>query len=58
MVSSATPNINSSRDEYEVYSLVAQTRDILLRQGYSVAIVSAAPDNMTREFLSPQGLAA
>ena len=40
-----------SRDEYAVYALVAQTRDALLRQGYSPVIDSTAPDNVTREFL-------
>jgi predicted kinase len=40
-----------SRDEYAVYSLVAQTRDALLKLGYSPVIDSTAPDNVTREFL-------
>jgi predicted kinase len=39
------------RDEYAVYSLVVQIRDVLLRQGFSVVIDSTAPDNVTREFL-------
>jgi len=40
-----------SRDEYAVYALVAQTRDTLLKLGYSPVIDSTAPDNVTREFL-------
>jgi predicted kinase len=40
-----------SRDEYAVYALVAQTRDALLKLGYSPIIDSTAPDNITREFL-------
>jgi predicted kinase len=40
-----------SRDEYTLYSLIAQTRDALLKQGYSPIIDSTAPDNITREFL-------
>lgn len=39
------------RDEYLVYSLIAETRDALLEKGYSVVIDSTAPDNVTREFL-------
>jgi len=39
------------RDEYTVYSLIAEMRDALLRRGYSVVIDSTAPDNVTREFL-------
>ena len=39
------------RDEYAVYSLIAEMRDALLRLGYSVVIDSTAPDNVTREFL-------
>jgi len=39
------------RDEYLVYSMIADMRDILLKKGYSVVIDSTAPDNVTREFL-------
>jgi predicted kinase len=39
------------RDEYILYSLIAEMRDALLRRGYSVVIDSTAPDNVTREFL-------
>jgi len=39
------------RDEYLVYSLVADLRDRLLQKGYSVVIDSTAPDNVTRQFL-------
>jgi predicted kinase len=39
------------RDEYLIYSLIAETRDALLSKGYSVVIDSTAPDNVTREFL-------
>lgn len=39
------------RDEYIVYSLIAEMRDALLGRGYSVVIDSTAPDNVTREFL-------
>jgi predicted kinase len=39
------------RDEYALYSLIAEMRDALLRLGYSVVIDSTAPDNVTREFL-------
>jgi predicted kinase len=39
------------RDEYALYSLIAETRDALLKRGYSVVIDSTAPDNVTREFL-------
>ncbi|MEM2815858.1 MAG: AAA family ATPase [Candidatus Bathyarchaeia archaeon] len=40
-----------SRDEYLVYSLIAELRDALLQKGYSVVIDSTAPDNVTRDFL-------
>jgi len=40
-----------SRDEFLVYSLIAEMRDALLKRGYSVVIDSTAPDNVTREFL-------
>lgn len=39
------------RDEYTIYSLIAEMRDALLKRGYSVVIDSTAPDNVTREFL-------
>jgi predicted kinase len=39
------------RDEYVLYSLIAETRDALLRRGYSVVIDSTAPDDTTRDFL-------
>jgi len=39
------------RDEFLVYSLIAEMRDALLKRGYSVVIDSTAPDNVTREFL-------
>lgn len=39
------------RDEYLVYSMIAELRDALLKKGYSVVIDSTAPDNVTREFL-------
>jgi predicted kinase len=39
------------RDEYLVYSMIAEMRDALLKKGYSVVIDSTAPDNVTREFL-------
>jgi predicted kinase len=38
-------------DEYLVYSMIAETRDTLLRFGYSVVIDSTAPFNVTRQFL-------
>lgn len=39
------------RDEFLVYSMIAEMRDELLKRGYSVVIDSTAPDNVTREFL-------
>ncbi|MCS7115164.1 MAG: AAA family ATPase [Nitrososphaerota archaeon] len=39
------------RDEFLVYSLIAEIRDALLRRSYSVVIDSTAPDNVTRQFL-------
>ena len=39
------------RDEFLVYSMIAEMRDALLERGYSVVIDSTAPDNVTREFL-------
>ena len=39
------------RDEYVIYSLIAETRDAMLRRGYSVVIDSTAPDDTTRDFL-------
>jgi predicted kinase len=39
------------RDEFLVYSVIAELRDYLLRRGYSVVIDSTAPDNVTRSFL-------
>ncbi|MEM2393937.1 MAG: AAA family ATPase [Candidatus Bathyarchaeia archaeon] len=39
------------RDEFLVYSIIAEMRDALLRRGYSVVIDSTAPDNVTRRFL-------
>jgi predicted kinase len=39
------------RDEFLVYSLLAEIRDLLLQKGYSVVIDSTAPDNVTRQYL-------
>ncbi|MEM3699802.1 MAG: ATP-binding protein [Candidatus Bathyarchaeia archaeon] len=39
------------RDEFLVYSMIADMRDTLLEKGYSVVIDSTAPDNTTRQFL-------
>jgi predicted kinase len=39
------------RDEYIIYSLIAEMRDALLSRGYSVVIDSTAPDDTTRDFL-------
>jgi predicted kinase len=39
------------RDEYLLYSVIAETRDALLRRGYSVVTDSTAPDDITRQFL-------
>lgn len=39
------------RDEFLVYSIIAELRDYLLMRGYSVIIDSTAPDNLTRSFL-------
>jgi predicted kinase len=39
------------RDEFLVYSMIAEMRDFLLGFGYSVIIDSTAPDNVTRQFL-------
>jgi len=39
------------RDEFLVYSTIAEMRDELLKRGYSVVTDSTAPDNVTREFL-------
>ncbi|MGB9960333.1 MAG: AAA family ATPase [Candidatus Bathyarchaeales archaeon] len=39
------------RDEFLVYSMIAEIRDALLEKGYSVVIDSTAPDNVTRQFL-------
>ena len=39
------------RDEFMVYSMIAEMRDALLRFGYSVIIDSTAPFNVTRQFL-------
>jgi predicted kinase len=39
------------RDEFLVYSMIAEIRDMLLKNGYSVVIDSTAPDNVTRQFL-------
>ncbi|MGQ9642086.1 MAG: AAA family ATPase, partial [Candidatus Bathycorpusculaceae bacterium] len=39
------------RDEFLIYSMIAQMRDELLEKGYSIVIDSTAPDNVTREFL-------
>ncbi|MGB9853791.1 MAG: AAA family ATPase [Candidatus Bathyarchaeales archaeon] len=39
------------RDEFLVYSMIAEIRDALLQKGYSVVIDSTAPDNVTRQFL-------
>jgi predicted kinase len=39
------------RDEFMVYSMIAEMRDALLKLGYSVIIDSTAPFNVTRQFL-------
>ncbi|MEM2099035.1 MAG: AAA family ATPase [Candidatus Bathyarchaeia archaeon] len=39
------------RDEFLVYSMIAEIRDDLLKNGYSVIIDSTAPSNVTRQFL-------
>jgi predicted kinase len=39
------------RDEFLVYSLIAEIRDALLERGYSVVVDSTAPDNISRAFL-------
>jgi predicted kinase len=39
------------RDEFLVYSMIAEMRDALLERGYSVVIDSTAPNNITRDFL-------
>lgn len=39
------------RDEFLVYSMIAEMRNALLQKGYSVVIDSTAPDNVTRQFL-------
>lgn len=39
------------RDEFLLYSTIAEIRDALLRKGYSVVTDSTAPDNITRDFL-------
>ncbi len=40
------------RDEFLIYSMIAEMRDSLLEKGYSVVVDSTAPDNVTREFLT------
>jgi predicted kinase len=39
------------RDEYMIYSMIAEMRDALLHFGYSVVVDSTAPFNVTRQFL-------
>jgi len=39
------------RDEFFLYSLIAEMRDAVLERGYSVVVDSTAPDNVTRTFL-------
>ncbi|MEM2912586.1 MAG: AAA family ATPase [Candidatus Bathyarchaeia archaeon] len=39
------------RDEFLVYSMIAEMRDVLLQKGYSVVVDATAPDNITRHFL-------
>jgi predicted kinase len=39
------------RDEYALYSAIADMRDFLLRRCYSVVIDATAPDNITKDFL-------
>jgi predicted kinase len=39
------------RDEFLIYSMIAEMRDTLLEKGYSAVIDSTAPDNITRQFL-------
>lgn len=43
--------VHPCRDEFLVYSLIGEIRDVLLKRGYSAVIDSTAPDNVTREFL-------
>ena len=40
------------RDEFLIYSMIAEMRDTLLQKGYSAVVDSTAPDNVTREFLT------
>ena len=40
-----------SRDEFLLYSTIAEMRDALLKKCFSVVIDSTAPDNVTRTFL-------
>jgi len=39
------------RDEFLIYSMIAEMRDGLLKKSYSAVIDSTAPDNITRQFL-------
>ncbi len=39
------------RDEFLIYSMIAEMRDDLLKNGYNIVIDSTAPDNVTRQFL-------
>jgi len=39
------------RDEFLIYSMIAEMGDALLKNGYSAVIDSTAPDNITRRFL-------
>ena len=39
------------RDEFMIYSMIAEMRDALLKLGYSVIVDSTAPFNVTRQFL-------
>lgn len=39
------------RDEFLIYSMMAEMRDDLLERGYSIVVDSTAPDNTTREYL-------
>jgi len=44
------------RDEFMIYSMIAETRDALLKFGYSVIIDSTAAFNVTRQFLLTTGI--
>lgn len=39
------------RDEFLIYSMIAEMRDDILRNGYSTVIDATSPNNVTRQFL-------